>query len=63
MLYEKLVSEIYAEGCYIEWEVNNIRCLYVPRTGKRYRVTYNGYRVVNLEYQRPGVNGWEWDKV
>ena len=42
MLYSKLVSDIFAEGCLIEWEVGKVRCLYVPHTGKRYRVTYNG---------------------
>lgn len=63
MLYNRLVSGLFAEGCYIEWEVDNVRCLYVPRTGKRYRVTYNGRTVSNLEYQKFSVNGWKWDKV
>lgn len=63
MLYNALVSDIFAEGCQIEWEVNNVRCLYVPRTGKRYRVTYSGNKIVNLEYQKFGANGWTWDKV
>lgn len=63
MLYSKLVSDIFAEGCLIDWEVGNVRCLYVPRTCKRYRVTYNGNKVVNLEYQKFSRNSWIWDKV
>ena len=63
MLYNKLVSDIFAEGCLIDWEVGNVRCLYVPHTGKRYRVTYNGHRVANLECQKMLNNTWIWEKV
>ena len=63
MLYSKLVSDLFAEGCLIEWEVGKVRCLYVPHTGKRYRVTYNGNKVVNLEYQKILDKTWIWEKV
>ena len=63
MLYSKLVSDIFAEGCLIEWEVGKVRCLYVPHTDKRYRVTYNGNKVVNLEYQKILDKTWIWEKV